>query len=50
MAKLLVPLPDLEVEATGHFTWTIDNWRDLQKREHGPIFTVGDNPWYVKII
>jgi ubiquitin carboxyl-terminal hydrolase 7 len=28
-------------------TWTVDNWRSLGKREHGPIFQAGGFPWYV---
>ena len=38
-------LPDLEVEAEGHNTWTIENYRGLPKREHGPTFEVGGIPW-----
>lgn len=28
-------------------TWTVDNWRSLSKREHGPIFQAGGFPWCV---
>lgn len=27
-------------------TWTVENWRNLQKKEHGPIFEAGGYPWY----
>lgn len=28
-------------------TWTVENWRDLPKKEHGPIFEAGGFPWCV---
>ncbi|KAK5993223.1 Deubiquitinating enzyme 15 [Cladobotryum mycophilum] len=28
-------------------TWTVDNWRSLSKREHGPVFQAGDFPWRI---
>ncbi|KAI0124385.1 ubiquitin carboxyl-terminal hydrolase [Xylariales sp. AK1849] len=28
-------------------TWTIDNWRTLPKKEHGPIFHAGGYPWRI---
>lgn len=28
------------------FTWEIDNWRQQNKKEHGPIFQAGGFPWY----
>ncbi|KOS19761.1 Ubiquitin carboxyl-terminal hydrolase 21 [Escovopsis weberi] len=28
-------------------TWTVQNWRSLGKREHGPIFKAGAYPWRV---
>ena len=40
-------LPDLEVEAEGHNTWCIENYRALAKREHGPVFQCGGFPWCV---
>jgi len=27
-------------------TWTVDSWRSLSKKEHGPIFQAGGFPWY----
>ncbi|KAK7996278.1 ubiquitin carboxyl-terminal hydrolase [Apiospora marii] len=28
-------------------TWTIENWRNLSKREHGPVFQAGGFPWRI---
>lgn len=28
-------------------TWTVENWRSLSKREHGPVFQAGGYPWCV---
>ncbi|KAL7816955.1 putative ubiquitin hydrolase [Trichoderma aethiopicum] len=28
-------------------TWTVENWRSLGKREHGPIFHAGGYPWRI---
>jgi len=28
-------------------TWQVDGWRQLSKKEHGPIFQAGGSPWYV---
>ncbi|KAH9909870.1 hypothetical protein F4778DRAFT_713206 [Xylariomycetidae sp. FL2044] len=28
-------------------TWTVQNWRDLTKKEHGPIFHAGGYPWRI---
>jgi len=43
----LPPLLD-EPKILGDFehTWTVENWRGLGKREHGPVFHAGGNPWY----
>lgn len=27
-------------------TWTVESWRALNKKEHGPIFQAGGFPWY----
>ena len=29
-------------------TWKIESWRDLSKKEHGPVFYAGGFPWSVK--
>lgn len=31
------------------YTWTVDNWRSLNKKEHGPVFQAGGFPWSVWI-
>ena len=31
------------------FTWTVEGWRSLQKKEHGPVFEAGGFPWYVPL-
>lgn len=28
-------------------TWKVENWRQLNKKEHGPIFQAGGYPWSV---
>ncbi|KAK3328499.1 hypothetical protein B0T19DRAFT_424769 [Cercophora scortea] len=28
-------------------TWTVDSWRTLGKKEHGPVFEAGGYPWRV---
>lgn len=28
-------------------TWTVENWRSLGKKEHGPVFEAGGKPWCV---
>ncbi|KAK4238732.1 hypothetical protein C8A03DRAFT_43589 [Achaetomium macrosporum] len=28
-------------------TWTVENWRALNKKEHGPIFHAGGYPWRI---
>lgn len=32
-----------------HNTWSIENWRAMGKREHGPIFQAGGYPWCVMV-
>ncbi|KAF2455518.1 hypothetical protein BDY21DRAFT_386885 [Lineolata rhizophorae] len=43
----LPPLGDLEVDDYAVHTWEITGWRSLGKREHGPAFTCGGQPWRV---
>lgn len=45
----LPPLID-EPKILGDYehTWTVENWRSLSKREHGPIFHAGGHPWFVR--
>ena len=47
-AKYMPEIPELEIEAEGHFSWTIEDWAKLSKREHGPKFEVGGTPWSVQ--
>ncbi|PHH89821.1 hypothetical protein CDD83_5201 [Cordyceps sp. RAO-2017] len=28
-------------------TWTVENWRSLGKKEHGPVFHAGGSPWRI---
>lgn len=28
-------------------TWTVESWRNLGKKEHGPVFMAGGFPWSV---
>jgi ubiquitin carboxyl-terminal hydrolase 7 len=37
----------LDVEAEAIDTWTIQDWRNLGKKEHGPIFKCADHPFRV---
>ena len=44
---VLKELPDLETEDEVINTWTVENWRGLPRRTHGPVFMAGGHPWYV---
>ena len=46
-AKVLVDIPDLEIEAEAYHTWHIKDWRNLGRKEHGPIFECAGSPWRV---
>ncbi|KAI9659775.1 MAG: hypothetical protein M1829_006537 [Trizodia sp. TS-e1964] len=49
MAKYV--LPDLHPEqkplAETHFTWKIENWRSMSKKERSPKFECADAPWQI---
>ena len=47
MAKFMPELPDQETESEAHNTWHIQNWRQLTRREHGPVFECGKHPWRI---
>ncbi|KAF9887303.1 hypothetical protein FE257_010298 [Aspergillus nanangensis] len=47
MARILPKDPDLETEAEAHFTWHIEDWRKMGRKEHGPTFECGGFPWRV---
>ncbi|KZF20341.1 ubiquitin thiolesterase [Xylona heveae TC161] len=46
-AKVLPNIPDLETGFETEYTWKIENWRNLSRREHGPTFQCGNYPWRV---
>lgn len=48
-ARVLVKLPDLEIESEAIHTWNIENYRGLSKKERGPKFDCGGHPWYAEI-
>lgn len=41
------PLPDLEIEHEVKYTWDIQDWSKLDRRNHSPAFTCGDIPWKI---
>lgn len=45
---VLPPLVD-EPKILGDYehTWTVENWRSLGKKEHGPVFQAHGFPWCV---
>lgn len=45
--RFMPALPEYETEAEAHFTWDIQNWRQLAKRTHGPIFHCAGHPWRI---
>ncbi|TPX10919.1 uncharacterized protein E0L32_008125 [Thyridium curvatum] len=45
---VLVPLPEEpRVLEDAVDTWTVEGWRTLAKKEHGPIFQAGGFPWRI---
>ena len=46
-AFLLEEIPDTETDAEAYHTWHVKNYKGLQKREQGPVFTCGDHPWRI---
>ncbi|KAF2467924.1 cysteine proteinase [Lindgomyces ingoldianus] len=47
MRKHMSGLPDQETEAETINTWEIRDWRNLGRREHGPVFDCGGHPWRI---
>lgn len=45
--QLMSELPDLETEAEAVNTWEIKEWRNMSRREHGPVFKCADHPWRI---
>ncbi|MCJ1310532.1 hypothetical protein MMC25_004196 [Agyrium rufum] len=46
-ARLMPPIPDLEIESEAISTWEIEQYRTLSKREQGPVFQCGESPWRI---
>lgn len=49
MKDLVLPplLDEPKILEDAHNTWSVENWRNMGKREHGPVFQAGGYPWYV---
>ena len=47
MSTHLPPNPDLETVDETHFTWEIDNWRQMSRKERGPVFHCAGQPWRI---
>jgi ubiquitin carboxyl-terminal hydrolase 7 len=48
MMSTYLPLNgDLEAVDETHFTWEVDNWRQLSRKEHSPVFHCGGQPWRI---
>lgn len=45
-ARMLLPLAEepRTLDDAVH-TWTVESWRTLPKKEHGPVFHAGGFPW-----
>jgi len=46
-ARVLPELPDQETETGAVFTWKVEGWRSMAKKERGPTFQCGGYPWWV---
>lgn len=45
-AIVLPPLiEEPEILADVVHTWHIERWTELPRKEHGPVFEAGGNPW-----
>jgi ubiquitin carboxyl-terminal hydrolase 7 len=49
MKEIVLPALLDEPKILGDFehTWTVENWRTLGKKERGPVFEAGGNPWRI---
>ena len=47
MRELVLPplLDEPRILEDVHNTWNVEDWRNMGKREHGPIFQAGGYPW-----
>ncbi|KAL8923049.1 MAG: hypothetical protein Q9172_003295 [Xanthocarpia lactea] len=46
-ARILPPVPDLEIQTETVFTWEIENYRSLTRKERSPKFECGGHPWRI---
>lgn len=51
MQELCLPplLDEPNIVGTWHDTWTVEDWRNLEKRERGPVFQANGFPWYISL-
>lgn len=49
--NIYLPVPEDPLPVLDHVvnTWEVEGWRELNKKEHGPIFMAGGYPWLVII-
>ncbi|KAK2601922.1 ubiquitin-specific protease ubp15 [Conoideocrella luteorostrata] len=49
MKELALPplLDEPKILEDAHDNWSVENWRNMGKREHGPIFHAGGHPWRI---
>jgi ubiquitin carboxyl-terminal hydrolase 7 len=45
--EYMPPLPDLESLDESIYTWDVEDWRHLSKRENSPVFECAGFPWKV---
>lgn len=50
MKSVVLPrlIEDPEILAEAVHTWHIERWTELSRKEHGPVFEAGGNPWCVQ--
>jgi len=47
LKKYLPEIPDLETADSTVFTWSITNWKQLEKKVHSQVFQCGGHPWKI---
>jgi ubiquitin carboxyl-terminal hydrolase 7 len=47
MAKVLPHNADLETLEEVHNSWRLSDWRNMDRKSHGPIFRCGGSPWRI---
>ena len=45
--RFFVDVADHEVEYEASHTWKIENWKSLERKERGPVFSCGPHPWRI---